>query len=152
AVADVRLREKAYERLKSFDQGVIAKRHVEEAETELQKARVDLFNAQQALISLGFPLNVDKWEGETIEALEKQIKFLGLSESLVSQLDPNSTTASLLPIYAPFDGLVIGRALALGEVVSPNQSHFEVADVSKMWIVLNVREQDADHLELGQKV
>ena len=70
----------------------------------------------------------------------------------MSQLDPNSTTATLLPIYAPFDGVVIGRDLAKGEVVSPGQHHFEIADVSKMWIVLNVREQDADDLELGQKV
>ncbi len=152
AIADVQLRQKAHERFQSFTAGEVPTKAVQEAETELRKARVDLFNAQQALISLGLTIDLKEWEALSEEELQHRIKFLGLGEAIVSQLDPNATTASLLPIFAPFSGLVIGRNLTMGEAVSPTQSHFEIADVARMWIVLNVREPDADDLELGQRI
>jgi len=152
SIAEVELREKIYERLNSFSQGEVPGQQIQQAATELRKARVDMFNAQQALISLGLPIKLSEWEGLSEEALQKKIKFLGLPAALVSQLDPNATTASLLPICAPFDGIVTGRDLAIGEIVSPAEAHFEIGDVSRMWIELHVREQDTDDLELGQKV
>ena len=152
SIADVQLRQKVFERLSSFNKGEVPAKLIEEAETELRKARVDLFNAQQALISLGLPVDLKHWQELSDSELQTNVKFLGLPAGIVSQLDPNATTASLLPIVAPFNGLVIGRDLAMGEAVTPTKSYFEIADVSRMWIVLDVREQDADELELGQKV
>jgi membrane fusion protein, heavy metal efflux system len=152
SIADVELRKKAHDRLQSFAKGEVATKQVEEAATELRKARVDLFNSQQALISLGLSIKLNDWQGLSEGEIQRKIKFLGLPEELVAGLDPDSTTATLLPIYAPFDGVVIGHNLAKGEVVSPTQSHFQIADVSRMWIVLHVREHDADELQLGQPV
>lgn len=152
SIAEVKLREKVHERLNSFSRGEVPGQQIEQAATELRKAHVDLFNAQQALISLGLPIKLAEWEDLSETDLQDRIKFLGLPSTLVSQLDPNSTTASLLPVTAPFEGIVTGRDLAIGEIVSPAESHFEIADVSRMWVVLNVREQDTDDLELGQKV
>ena len=152
ALADVRLRQGLFDRLRALTNGEVAGKLIFESETELRKARVDLFNSQQALISLGLPIKLDEWQSAPESELQRRVKFLGLSNDIIATLDPEVTTASLLPLYAPFDGVVVGRDLTLGEVVSPSQSRFEIADVSKMWIVLNVREEDAEELELGQKV
>ncbi|HTM52715.1 MAG TPA: efflux RND transporter periplasmic adaptor subunit [Pirellulales bacterium] len=152
SIADVQLSKKVYEPLQSFANGEVPRKQIRAAETELRKAKVDMFNAHQALVSLGLPIDLGKCEQAPEEELERHLKFLGLPASIADTLDPASTSASLLPIHAPFDGLVIGRDLSVGEVVSPSQTYFEVADVSKMWILLNVREADSDSLELGQKV
>ena len=152
AMADVQLCQRAYERLQRFAQGEVPAKQIQEAETALRKARVDLFNSQQALISLGLPIDLDEWQGLSEDELQRRIKFLGLPEGDMSQLDPNSTTATLLPLRAPFGGEVIGRDLAKGEIVSPQQSFFEIADVRKMWVVINIREQDIDKVELGQRL
>ena len=152
AIADVELKKKAHDRLQAFGKGEVARKQVEEAETELRKSRVELFNSQQALISLGFKVKLDEWQSLNEIELEQRIKFLGVPDAMVSGLDPDATTATLLPLCAPFDGVVIGHSLAKGEVVSPDQTHFQVADVSQMWIVLDVREQHAEELELGQQV
>lgn len=152
SIADVQLNEKVHDALQSFGNGIVAAKQILEAETKLRKARVDLFNAQQALISLGLPVDLTQWQNLPEGELQQRVKFLGLPKSIASQLDPVATTASLLPICAPFDGLVIGRDLAMGETVAPTQRHFEIADVSKMWIVVNVREQDTQELELGQPI
>lgn len=152
SLADVELCSLLHEKMQSFGNGEVAAKQVQEAETALRKARVDLFNAQQAMISLGLPIKLERWLGHAESELQLRVKFMGLPESLKSGLDPDATTANLLPILAPFDGVVTGRDLTLGEVISPTGNHFEIADVSRMWIVLNVREQDADQLQLGQKV
>jgi cobalt-zinc-cadmium efflux system membrane fusion protein len=152
AIADVELKKKAHDRLQSFGKGEVARKQVEEAETELRKSRVELFNSQQTLISLGLKIKLEEWQNLSEADLELRIKFLGVPDSIVSGLDPDATTATLLPIFAPFDGIVIGHTLAKGEVVSPTQTHFQIADVSQMWIVLDVRETDADALQLGQRV
>src|SRR5262249_24485694 len=129
-----------------------ARKQVDEAETELRKARVELFNSQQALISLGLTIKLDEWQPLSELELEHRIKFLGVPEAIVEGLDPDATTATLLPLCAPFDGVVISHSLAKGEVVTPNQTHFQIADVTQMWIILDVREQDAGELQMGQPV
>jgi cobalt-zinc-cadmium efflux system membrane fusion protein len=47
---------------------------------------------------------------------------------------------------------VIGRAIVIGEVVSPAEATFVVADVRRMWILLDVRKEDANLVRLGQSV
>lgn len=152
ALADLQMCQTAYGRLNGFANGEVPFKQVQEAENALRKARVDLFNSQQALISLGLPINLKEWQSLPEEELQRRIKFLGLPEPLVSQLDPNATTATLLPLIAPFDGVVIGRELSKGEAVSPTQGHLEIADITRMWIVLHVRDQDVDALQLGQQM
>ena len=49
------------------------------------------------------------------------MRLLGLSESLRKQLDPETLTANLLPVTAPFDGQVVQRNAALGEVMQLTQ-------------------------------
>jgi multidrug efflux pump subunit AcrA (membrane-fusion protein) len=58
----------------------------------------------------------------------------------------------LLPLFAPFNGVVIGQEIVIGEVVSPLEGGFEIADVSRMQLHLNVREEDSLMLRLGQPV
>ena len=152
SIADVQLCQKVYEPLQSLAKGEVSLKQIHAAENNLRKARVELFNCHQALVSMGLSIDLDECQKLSEADLETRVKFLGLPESLVSRLNPESISASLLPIHAPFHGLVINRDLTIGEVVSPGQTYFEVADVSKMWILLNVREQDSHDLEIGQKV
>jgi cobalt-zinc-cadmium efflux system membrane fusion protein len=71
---------------------------------------------------------------------------------VVQTLDPRTTTTNLVPLVAPFDGVVIGRDMAVGEVVSPDDPKFEIADVRKVWLLLEVRKEDAALVRMGQTV
>jgi membrane fusion protein, heavy metal efflux system len=61
-------------------------------------------------------------------------------------------TSNLLPLYAPFDGVVVGREAVVGEVIEAAKPIFEVADVSTMLLVLNVSKENADKVAIGQPV
>lgn len=133
-------------------QGITAKRQAQEAETEFSKARIRVLGAEQALINLGLPVSVENLRGLSEKELATTLRFLGLPKSLVSRLDPATTTSNLIPVPASFDGVVVSRQVVPGEVVDTSKVLFEVVDTSRMWLTLNVRLEDANYIEVGQKV
>ena len=123
-----------------------------EAEAAQSEARIRLLNAQQALANLGLSIREKDWLGLSGDPLTQKVRLLGLPDSSIKQLETSAATANLLPVRAPFDGVVVSRDVVAGEAVSASQTLFTVADVSRMWIMLDVREEDAARLALGQKV
>jgi cobalt-zinc-cadmium efflux system membrane fusion protein len=151
AVVDQELKAKSLERLRRVA-GEVAEKSLRQAEAEWRESRLRLISAQQRLINLGLPLKSDDLAGLDDDALADKIRLLGLPESIRNTLDPQLTTANLIPLTAPFDGVVIVRDAVVGEIVSPDRAQFVVADVSRMWIVLDVHKEDAGRVELGQSL
>lgn len=131
---------------------IIAQRQLREAKLTAQEARIELLNAEQTLSNLGLNVSIDEFAKLGEVERTARIRFLGLPESIGNEIRSTQLTSNLIPLTAPFDGIVIGRDVGLGEVVEPARPLFEVADVSRMWIVLNVRKEDAYMLRLGQKI
>ena len=125
-------------------------RQLREARAALREARNHLQNAEQALVNLGFEISITDFEPLDDEARAARIRTLGLEPRLVAGLDPDRVTSNLLPLRTPFDGIVIGREAVVGEVVEAGKQIFEVADVSRMWIVLSVSKEDAARVKVGQ--
>jgi len=56
-----------------------------------------------------------------------------------------------VPIRSPSDGYVTARNVVPGAAIAAGAPLFEVADLSKVWFLADVFEQDAARLRLGQK-
>lgn len=138
-------------RMKTFTDSV-PERAVREAEAQVREGRVRRFNAQQTLVNLGLPIDFSEIEKLSDDELTEKIRYLGIPPAITCTLDTKTTTANLIPLVAPFDGVVIGRELVVGEVVDPSHTQFTLADVSRMWINLNVDREDASRLAIGQDV
>lgn len=123
-----------------------------EAKAALREAQIRLVSAEQALLNLGLPIRAESLKGLAVEQIARRIQFLGLPESIAKTLDPQTTTGNLLPLKAPLDGIVLSREVVAGEVVDVTKTLFVVADLSQMWLTLNVRQEDARYLVLGQPV
>jgi cobalt-zinc-cadmium efflux system membrane fusion protein len=132
--------------------GAVMGRQLREAKSALREARNHLTNAEQALVNLGLDVSVAAYEQLDDDARADRIRAAGLPASLLATIDPARITSNLLPLYAPFDGVVIGRDAVVGELIEPAAPIFEVADVSTMWVVLNVSKEDAGKVALGQPV
>jgi len=133
-------------------QGAISGRSLQEAEAALQEAQIRLLSAQQSLVNLGLPIQADELKSLAAAKLAGRVQFLGLPDSLTRSLDPRTTTANLLPILSPIDGIVVAREGVAGEVVDTAKVLFVVGDTRKMWLTLDVRLENARHLKLGQLV
>jgi len=153
-IAETRLRASTLTRLESLKEGVVPQRSVREAETALREARFRLFNDQQVLLNLGLPVRLEELDKLTDEQVVRKLRLLGLPESVTNQLDVETLTANLLPLVAPFDGVVVERNATTGEVVAQTspKTLFVVADVRKLHIDLDVNPDDMPRVRLGQSL
>lgn len=151
AAIQCKLREQTLKRLRGLGD-VVAGRRLVEAEADRQAAQIRRLNAEQAMITLGLPVDIDESSPEFVEQLVADVKFLGLPESIIATILSQTRSANLLPLTSPLDGIVIRRDVVRGEVVDTSKTLFVVADVSHMWLDLNVRADDARSLAIGQDV
>lgn len=152
-ISQLRLQRASFDRLKPLTaDGSVAGKVFREAESALQEAQIKVRSAQQALINLGLPVRAEGFKDASTEEIADQIQFLGLPSDMVSTFDADSTTSNLFPLRAPLDGVVVARKAVAGEVVDTTTTLFSVADIRQMWLTLDVRQDDAKYLSLGQTV
>ncbi|MEW6071527.1 MAG: efflux RND transporter periplasmic adaptor subunit [Planctomycetota bacterium] len=153
AVAAADVGERALDRLRTArDRGFRTEAELQEAEAAARAARVRHFNARQALANLGLVVEgFDRAESSDPELAER-LRFLGLPPEMVAALDPAVATANLLAVRAPFDGVVLERHVVAGEVVEIIDVLLSIADVGRMWILLDVALEDSGRLAVGQAV
>jgi cobalt-zinc-cadmium efflux system membrane fusion protein len=153
AIATFDVRSKVLERQrKLFQEGAGSQARLTEAEAEVGEAEIRLVAAQQALVNLGLPVAVEKLKGLTPTELGRRIQLLGLPDSIARDLDPATTSANLVPVIAPLDGVVVARKVGAGEQAEPGKVLFVVADPRKVWLNLQVRQEDAKRLKARDPV
>ncbi|MCP4661427.1 MAG: efflux RND transporter periplasmic adaptor subunit [bacterium] len=87
-----------------------------------------------------------------LAAARETLRLLGLDESEIEGLSWDDPEASLVTVRAPFTGKVVAREATLGELVSPEDSLFTIADLSEVWLWVDLYERDLAHVQLGQQV
>jgi len=55
-------------------------------------------------------------------------------------------------LVAPFSGVVVAREANVGEMATPADTLFTVADLSRVWIELDIFERDLSRVRVGQSV
>src|SRR5262249_59224525 len=129
-LAPARPRRRVLARMKGMaSSGSFAERRLLEAETALSEAQIRLAAAQQALTTLGLPDPAGSLDAVPDERLPDHLRFLGIPASLTDSLGVNAT-GNLLPVTAPFEGVVVSRDAVAGEVVDPARVLFLITDVS----------------------
>lgn len=148
---NVQTRDKIYRRLIGAREG-IAEKERDSAKAALREASIRLSNDQQSLQNLGLTISTADLAHMPDEQAAVYLRTLGIPPSLLQELDASTVTSNLLPMYAPFDSVVIKRDIVIGEVVDPGKPQFILADVSRLWIMLHVHQEDVGKLRLGQEV
>lgn len=86
------------------------------------------------------------------EAAENKLHLLGLTDEDIMELKPQTHATATFPILSPFNGTVVEKHTALGEMTEPATRLFTIADLSVLWIILDIYEQDIPKIQLGQEV
>lgn len=85
-----------------------------------------------------------------LDGATQALRLYGLAEGEIEELaQADGAERSLLPVRAPFAGRLVEKHATLGELVSPRDNLFTLADLSRVWIWIDVYERDlaAVHLE-----
>lgn len=81
-----------------------------------------------------------------------QLKVLGMSTKAVERLAATADIDSASHVTTSLSGTVIARTITRGQVVQPADTLFTVVDLSHVWIVAEVPEQQADLISEGEEV
>jgi cobalt-zinc-cadmium efflux system membrane fusion protein len=151
-ISQLRLKEANLARLRPLAGSVIPGKQFVEAQSAVEEARIQLHRDQQALANLGFAINIDELAELSTDDIARRMETLGLETDVTSTLDAPVNTSNLLPLRSPLDGVIVNRTAVEGEVVATNSPLFDVADTSRLWLNLNVRQEDAKYVSHGQPV
>lgn len=128
ALATEKLRLSLHDSKKSVFPKITTRQQMAEAEALLEAARV------------------------SVRLQEQHLMTLGLSDDDIISVKKTGLASSRLAVKSPFDGTVVSLGAVRGEFGSPAQPIVGIADMSRMWLVVNVYEQDLPKIEVGQKV
>jgi membrane fusion protein, heavy metal efflux system len=76
-----------------------------------------------------------------------RLELLGMHDEDVARLDREHTVHPYVPIQSPFGGRVIARNVTKGEVIETDDMLFQVADLSTVWVIVNVPEKDIAYVQ-----
>lgn len=90
-------------------------------------------------------------QAETRAAAD-QLRLLGVSPAAIEKLGKQGAIDSVTTVMATMNGVVVERRLSQGQVVQPADTLFVVADLSRLWAVAQVPEQQVGLVKTGQSV
>lgn len=130
--------------LKARGRVELARKNLQREETLFEKKispEKDVLKARQEL-------------GETEADLNLAKERFRLFDVNVSQFEPSKGNGlhPLIPVTAPVGGVVLERNVTQGETVSPDKTLFFVADLSTLWVVIDIYEKDMSRMKQGAGV
>jgi cobalt-zinc-cadmium efflux system membrane fusion protein len=117
-----------------------------------QQSQVDLATAQGTLDSANVALG----------AVRGRLRILGKTDAEIAVMEEHPEHATVIPeveVGAPIGGTVIQRQIGVGQnIVSATTSSgggtpvYTIGDLSKVWLIANVREAETGEMKLGHEV
>jgi cobalt-zinc-cadmium efflux system membrane fusion protein len=86
-----------------------------------------------------------------VEAARQRLQLLGLSAEQVRALTSSSQVISTIVVPAPIAGAITSRSTNLGQVVAMGQELLTVTDLSEVWVVGDLYEQDFKTVTVGSE-
>lgn len=87
-----------------------------------------------------------------VSSLRQQLQALGMSEVSIRELESSRKLNSKYDILASIDGTVLERSVTVGQIVQPAELAFLLADLSRVWLVADIPEQNAGDIVVGKAV
>ncbi|MCL4836708.1 MAG: efflux RND transporter periplasmic adaptor subunit [Thermoanaerobaculia bacterium] len=87
-----------------------------------------------------------------LRGAEERLHLLGISNDDVAQLGYDQPRVSIHEVRAPFAGTIVAKHVTRGEMVEPQSQLFQVADLSRVWVWIDVYERDLARVHLGDGV
>jgi Cu(I)/Ag(I) efflux system membrane fusion protein len=121
----------------------------------------DLFTAQAELIQAAKEFKrtrqsgnelVQKMATRTLKASREKLRLLGISQKQLQTMEQQTKPADHITLTAPLAGIVIEKHVNEGMYVKTGNPVYTLADLTKVWVILEIYETDLQAVAMGQKV
>jgi Cu(I)/Ag(I) efflux system membrane fusion protein len=91
-------------------------------------------------------------QGELLAAARRRLRLLDVSEAQIDEVLRTGKPRRTVTFYSPVTGIVTEKKVTLGESVQAGTMLYAVADLSAVWVDVQLREADAALVHVGSAV
>ncbi len=81
----------------------------------------------------------------------RRLRLYGVAREDIEALEKRGQAAEVMPVRAPVTGYLVRNTVLPGQWVAPGTELAQIADLSTVWVVAEVYEQDMGRVAVGQK-
>lgn len=121
---------------------------------QLYSAQVEYLEAQKTLDTLTDTALASIREAQTklVTNSRHRLVELGMTPEQLNELDASGEAKSRLTIYAPMGGTVIEKLAEEGKYIEAGEPIYRIANLSMVWLMLELYPEDASRIRFGQQV
>lgn len=121
---------------------------------ELLQAQEELLEAERSVrrFETGGPPQVLERARRTLHAAEEKLRLWGLLEEQIEAIKERGTPSDHITVFAPHGGIVIQKNGVEGMYVQTGTRIYSIADLNRVWVMVEAYESDLQWLRYGQKV
>lgn len=93
----------------------------------------------------------DAFAGSLDANARRRLELLGISAQEIDEILRTGKAVEAVAIRSPFEGYVVGKSAVAGVAVQPGTVLFEIADLTRVWVIADIYEQDLSRVRVGQR-
>ena len=145
------------EKLYADYKGVLVKKNEHLAEfysPDLYSAQVEYLQAGEALLNMRDSglVSVKRTQQQLLSGARTKLRELGMTPGQINRLKKSRKARSRLTMVSQVTGTVIEKKAVEGSYVKKGQVIYKVADLSTVWLLLDLFPEEITYLKFGLKV
>ena len=105
-------------------------------------------NLEQSLGKSTIP-GVPASSPDLVTAAKRRLELWGISEAQIAEIIRTGKAKRALTLYAPATGIVLQKNVVQGQAIQAGQTIYKIANLSEVWVEVQLREQDAGTIRTG---
>lgn len=85
-----------------------------------------------------------------VEAVKRKLKLWDITDAQIKQLEETGKITKTLTVYSQNEGFVTEKMVTEGMKIMPGEGLYKIANLSEVWIIADIYEQDLPMVKLGQ--
>lgn len=121
---------------------------------ELVASQEELLRAREAAARFATSTlpEVQRGAADLVEAARRRLASFDVPAGFIAELERTGQARRTVTLTAPFGGIVTAKAVVEGHRVEPGMELLTLTDLSRVWVLADVYEQDAALVKTGQQV
>lgn len=90
-------------------------------------------------------------DAKLLEAARRRLRFLDVTTEQIEALEKRNESEKTIGVYSPADGYIVERNITQGASIALNETLYRIADISKVWVMAAIYEQDLPLIQPDMK-
>jgi Cu(I)/Ag(I) efflux system membrane fusion protein len=86
---------------------------------------------------------------ELVDSARERLELLDVPEHQIRELEQSRRVKKSLHIHSPFDGVIMNIGAREGQYVTPTTELYKIADLSRVWVIADVYENEVPWIQVG---